>query len=444
MQNEIKMAIAKRMIISDRNITMKDIIEQLEKQGIINSGDSNSETGQVKTQPDGYVFEITEETNGDWEVVYIGNGEITQPEIVISLKPNTTGLTNEVIITMTAKAESGITSYTLPMGTEQSVTSSTNEITQIYTARENGTYVFTVKNGNGKTESKSITIENILENTIQISADKTEYTYGNVIVTITWPEKSNQAVKQIQIGEGAWQTVTGTTTQISVNQNTVIKAKVQNSITDIMSNTLTIDNILQSGIIPISTKDQLLKIGTGEVLEIDGKLYAFGTSNTYELKNNLEFTGDYREAASRIQNNNITIKGNNYEIVVTTAEGTQEYYTEHSKYYIATNKYGYVLDGLQAYYDGIDNTGTGTHDRTATIWKDLSGNGNDATLNNFGTTPTSGWGNNYLSFDGVNDWVNCGEINDEYATLDIAFLMKSSFNGLNNIIGNMQARRNRN
>ncbi|MBQ3289666.1 MAG: hypothetical protein IJH50_09685 [Kiritimatiellae bacterium] len=39
----------------------------------------------------------------------------------------------------------------------------------------------------------------------------------------------------------------------------------------------------------------------------------------------------------------------------------------------------YVQDGLMAQWDGIDNQGTGTHDPTATTWKDLAGN-NDLTI----------------------------------------------------------------
>ena len=39
----------------------------------------------------------------------------------------------------------------------------------------------------------------------------------------------------------------------------------------------------------------------------------------------------------------------------------------------------YVQNGLIAQWDGIDNQGTGTHDPTATTWKDLKGN-NDLTI----------------------------------------------------------------
>lgn len=37
----------------------------------------------------------------------------------------------------------------------------------------------------------------------------------------------------------------------------------------------------------------------------------------------------------------------------------------------------YVQDGLIAMFDGIENAGWETHDANATVWKDLSGNGND-------------------------------------------------------------------
>lgn len=191
-------------------------------------------------------------------------------------------------------------------------------------------------------------------------------------------------------------------------------------------------------IIKIRTVEELLKIGSGEQKYIDGKIYTFGKNNTYELENDFEFTGDFREVASRIKENNILINGNDHTIIATTTNGTKEYYTKYSKYYIATNKYGYVLDGLELYYDGIDNTGTGEHSRATTTWKDLSGNGRDGILTNFGTSIISGWGMNYLSFDGINDWVNCGEINNDNVTLDICYMLKSDYSKDQRIIGNWE------
>ena len=40
----------------------------------------------------------------------------------------------------------------------------------------------------------------------------------------------------------------------------------------------------------------------------------------------------------------------------------------------------YVQDGLVAMWDGIENAGWGKHDPNATVWKDLTGDGYDATM----------------------------------------------------------------
>ena len=40
----------------------------------------------------------------------------------------------------------------------------------------------------------------------------------------------------------------------------------------------------------------------------------------------------------------------------------------------------YVVGGAQLHLDGIDNVGVGVHNDSATVWKDISGNGRDATL----------------------------------------------------------------
>lgn len=62
----------------------------------------------------------------------------------------------------------------------------------------------------------------------------------------------------------------------------------------------------------------------------------------------------------------------------------------------------YIKNGLILHLDGINNTGNG-HSNTTTTWKDLSGRGNDATL--IGFDSTSGWKENYLKFDGKDDYV---------------------------------------
>ena len=64
----------------------------------------------------------------------------------------------------------------------------------------------------------------------------------------------------------------------------------------------------------------------------------------------------------------------------------------------------YIKDGLILYYDAINNTGNG-HDANATVWKDLSGNGNDGKLVNINNTADSGWQEDGLKLDGIDDYV---------------------------------------
>lgn len=82
----------------------------------------------------------------------------------------------------------------------------------------------------------------------------------------------------------------------------------------------------------------------------------------------------------------------------------------------------YVKDRLILHYDAINNTGEGDnkHSMTTTIWKDLSGKENHATLNGFNNTETSGWKENRLVFDGEDDWVTLKNIikNQEAFTIE--------------------------
>ena len=72
----------------------------------------------------------------------------------------------------------------------------------------------------------------------------------------------------------------------------------------------------------------------------------------------------------------------------------------------------YIKDKLLCHFDGINNTGQGDskHSNTTTTWKDLCNN-YTATLIN---SPT--WKENHLSFDGVDDWVNIGQIKTKNMT----------------------------
>ena len=69
--------------------------------------------------------------------------------------------------------------------------------------------------------------------------------------------------------------------------------------------------------IPISTEEQLLKIGTGEEVSINGKVYKFETGKIYALQNDIECTGNYENVANLIKNEEIEFMGQGHQIVVT-------------------------------------------------------------------------------------------------------------------------------
>ena len=242
-KEEIELVIISKMKKSVREITIDKIIEALEKKGIIDEGNSNEETGQVKTNPDGYIYEITEKPNGDWDVKYVGKGELDTRKIKLSVELSTTGITDKVTLTATAKARAGVKSITMPDGSIKTYTGK-NEISETYVVTQNGEYTFTATNSKGESESKTITIDNILEGTIQISANPSEATNKSVTVTIEWPSGSENAIKEIcSNGENKYTTVSGVKTTLTLNNNCVVKARIKNSIAEIKTATLDVTNI---------------------------------------------------------------------------------------------------------------------------------------------------------------------------------------------------------
>ena len=242
-KEEIELVIISKMNASIREITIDKIIEALEKKGIINEENSNEETGQVKTNPDGYIYEIKEKPNGNWEVKYVGKGNLDTTKIKLTTELSTTGITDKVTITVTAKASAGMKSIKMPDGSIKTYTGK-KEVSETYEVTQNGEYTFTATNNKGETENKTVTIDNILEGTIQISATPSEVTNKSVTVTIEWPSGSENAIKEIcSNGENKYTTVSGVKTTLTLNNNCVVKARIKNSIAEIKTATLDVTNI---------------------------------------------------------------------------------------------------------------------------------------------------------------------------------------------------------
>lgn len=100
----------------------------------------------------------------------------------------------------------------------------------------------------------------------------------------------------------------------------------------------------------------------------------------------------------------------------------------------------YVKNGLILHLDGINNTGNG-HSSISTVWSDLSGN-NNGILKSFNNTQDSGWLDNCLLFDGIDDYVDLGNLNYNNLTVEIVMKFKTLPTGGNGyflLIGNFQA-----
>ena len=186
----------------------------------------------------------------------------------------------------------------------------------------------------------------------------------------------------------------------------------------------------QENIIPVYTAEQLQKVGSGEsvYVEQENKTYVYNNGAKYEYKNNIDTNTDYTVIADKINKGEIFIKINENEI-----KNGDNYYKYNSQYTIATNKYGYVLEGLELLLDGIDNTGDG-HSNTTTIWKDLSGNEKNGTLKNM--TASSAWQDNSIKLE-ADDYILIAPMNYTNVTMELVMSQESTKNKLQGIFSNV-------
>jgi len=102
----------------------------------------------------------------------------------------------------------------------------------------------------------------------------------------------------------------------------------------------------------------------------------------------------------------------------------------------------YVKSGMVLWYDGIYNGGLGTHnDNTSSnkgIWKDLSGIGNDGTLQSFDYNANNGWISNGLKFDSKPNLVNFNlNIPNKHTVEFIVMPRRSGYNGVFSVASNL-------
>ena len=243
LKEKIELAVIKLMSDGKTSITVEDVLEELVDEGLTTEEDENKDTHQVKTD-DGYIYEINVNEKGEWDVTYVGQGQLERTELDVFLTKSTALITNKLTLNVSAKADSGITKYVAPDGTTKTYADQPKEIAETFEVSANGTYSISVTNKNGKTETAQIVVDNILAGVVGISSDKDGWTQGPVTVTISWPTGSAQGVQEVsQDGGSTWSTVTGTETVLSISTNCVVKAKVSNAEGVVSSAELTIDKI---------------------------------------------------------------------------------------------------------------------------------------------------------------------------------------------------------
>ena len=88
-------------------------------------------------------------------------------------------------------------------------------------------------------------------------------------------------------------------------------------------------------------------------------------------------------------------------------------------------------NGVISSYDATKNTGS-SHSNSTTTWKDLTGSNN-------GTVNGATWGTDYLQFDGVDDWVNFGQINSQNQVKIEATISIDQISGEDDIAGNWES-----
>ena len=315
-KEEIQLAITSKTIEADGDITIEDIIAKLEKNGIIDSGNSNSENGQVKTNPDGYIYEIVQDANGNWNVNYVGKGEIEATKITLATSVDTTSITNKVTITATAKASSGIKSIQLPDGTSKTYTSGTTTATATYAVTQNGTYKFTATNNNNESIDKTVAISNILEGEIAIAINPPTPTNKDVTATITWPSGNYSATKEVSTNGGTTYTpVTGTTTQINITANCNIRARIKTASGEIKTQTYEVTNIDKTNPTVTATESSI-RIEKGESHEISG-YFTITPNGTTKITS----TTYKDESGNEIQNTN-TLEVGTHTITCTAIKET--------------------------------------------------------------------------------------------------------------------------
>ena len=333
-------------------------------------------------------------------------GNITN---IDTLEPNTftptaTSTTKSIIVTVNAtdadatetSGSSGIAGYRfkLDSGSWTEYQTSGTYTWDNLTQTTNHTITVEVKDNAGNIKQETVTKgTETIETAGKASYTPTGWTNGDV--TVTLPQKDGFITRYTTNGTMPTTSSTAYSNSFTVSSNCTITYIYTDGVNIGGAGTLNIENIDKDNpnqFVPKieSTTITSLKV-TGNTTD-DGS----GIKKYYYSKDN--GTNWVTNDTNSYTFENLT-SGQTYKIKMKAVDNVEnETITETIEKYP-----GYIKEGLVLQYDGINNTGAG-HSTTTNVWKDISGNGNDIKLNNFNYDSNSGWTNDALVFDGLDDY----------------------------------------
>lgn len=149
----------------------------------------------------------------------------------------------------------------------------------------------------------------------------------------------------------------------------------------------------------------IFRIWNGASVTIGGKTYSAGEKKLTTKSESFTATPSPGFKIVRVLKNGQEIQPDNGAYAMDQKTGANTYYNIVT---VPDGDWYQDIKDIRLLFDAKWNDKYGSIDtQTADIlfWSDLTGNGNDGTLQSFNNTSTSGWGDNCLTFDGLDDIV---------------------------------------
>lgn len=152
-------------------------------------------------------------------------GDKGKANIRLTCTKDTELLTNKVQINIKGRLLNiGIKELILPDGTTKQYSGTTINIEENYDITKNGTYTFTLIGNDDQRVEQEITIDNILEEKIEISVSRNDE--GTLQAEVIWPDKVESMTKEISLDNGTtWEEYIGI---VTLQEDATIIARVSN------------------------------------------------------------------------------------------------------------------------------------------------------------------------------------------------------------------------